>query len=374
MANEMRSVIIDFSGQKMCIQEVTRYTTCDDVIEMLFYKSPKSGESDSYALFESSFGVERMLYGKESVLKVIRSWGAEKNSFSLVLRKVDNIRSNMATQSQARRKLRKIRSQNIKLFVPTAVDNNTIQANLDNLNNKTVNDKDIDNLEKRDAKERRGKLGILKRFLSDVVSQKKKQNKNIPRSHLSSRLPGDGCSTSIVDPTADKRNLSTADANYLNNLTFEQTVNVRSDNTLEDSLKRHNSYLNAAFVEGDDSFESDVDTENEHINYDDESAFEDYSDNDSVGELERNILEISDADFENVDDTDSSDNEYQFSFCDVDNTVIKCERIRNIFSQVELNSLEAENVDADMESFMKTLVISDSESDEGLCSLDSDNE
>ena len=139
-------------------------------------------------------------------------------------------------------------------------------------------------------------------------------------------------------------------------------------------LKRHNSYLNAAFVKGDDSFESHVDIDTEHSNYDDESAFEDYSDSDSVDELERNILEISDADLEDVVNEEFSDNEDQFSFCDTDNTVIKCERIRNIFSQAELNSLETENVDADMESFMTTLVITHSESDEGLCSLDSDSE
>ena len=369
MENEKRSIIIDCSGQNMCIQGVTRYTTCDDVIEMLFYKSPKSGESDSYALFESSYGVERLLNGKESILKVIRSWGAEKNSFTLLLRKVDDIKSSMATFSQARRKLRKIRSQNAKLSIPSAMDN------LNNLHNKTVKDKNIDIMEKRDMKERNGKLGILKRFLSDVVLQKKKQNKNMPKSHLPSRPPGDGCSTSIDDQTTVERNLSTKDVNYLNNLSFEQSVNTESDMLVDSSLRQHNSYLNAAFVGGDDSFDSDVETENENnICFDDESAFEDYSDNDSVDELERNILEISDTDFQNVDDTDCSDNEDQFSFCDVDNTVIKCERIRNIFSQVELNSLEAENVDAGMESFMQTLMTIDSESDEGLCSLDSDSE
>ena len=197
MANGKRSVIIDFSGQKMCIQGVTRYTTCDDVIEMLFYKSPNSGESDSYALFESSYCVERMLSGKGSVLKVIRSWGAEKNSFTLVLRKVDNIRSNMATLSQARRKLRKMRSQNAKLSVPPAVDNSTIQANLNIFNNKHVKEKNIDNIEKRDEKEQSGKLGILKRFLSDVVLHKKKQDKKMPTACWSSRLPVDECRTNI---------------------------------------------------------------------------------------------------------------------------------------------------------------------------------
>ena len=365
MANKQETVIVNFNEQKICIQEVTRYTTCDDVIEMLFYKSSKSGESDSYALFESSYGVERMLYGKESVLKVIRSWGSEKNNFTLVLREVDNIKSNMATLSQARRKLRKLKAQNAKLL-PSAADNNTFQANLNNFNNKTVKDKEIDSL-KKDVKEQYGKLGILKRFLSDVVLHKKKEMKEVPESRMPFRLPGDGCNTTLDHQHAKENELSTIDNDYLNK---------RSDNELNevDVLRSYNSYLNAAFVEGDDDLlDSDMDRLSEHSSYEDESAFEEYSDSDSICELERNILELSDVGFEDTANVGSSDNEDRFSFCDTDNTVIKCERIRNIFSQVELNGLEIDNVDADMESFMNTLVL-DSETDEGLSSLDSDTE
>ena len=129
-----RSIIVNVNGQKMCIEGVTRYTTCDDVIEMVFYNYPV--DTDSYALFDSSYGVERMLYGKESVLKMVRSWGADQNSFTLLARRVDNVKSNMATLSQARRKLRKIRSLNAN-FLSSEVDNCTIQANLDKPCNKT---------------------------------------------------------------------------------------------------------------------------------------------------------------------------------------------------------------------------------------------
>ena len=80
------SLLIDVNGQKLRIEGVTKYTTCDDVIEMVFYNYPV--DTDSYALFESLYGVERMLYGKESVLKVVRSWGADQNSFTLLARKV----------------------------------------------------------------------------------------------------------------------------------------------------------------------------------------------------------------------------------------------------------------------------------------------
>ena len=94
------SLLIDVNGQKWRIEGVTKHTTCDDVIEMVFYNYPV--DTDSYALFESSYGVERMVYGKESVLKIVRSWGADRNSFTLLVRKVDNVKSNMATLSQAK--------------------------------------------------------------------------------------------------------------------------------------------------------------------------------------------------------------------------------------------------------------------------------
>ena len=93
--DKSRSLTVNVNDQSMCIEGVTRYTTCDDVIEMVFYSTPI--ETDSYAIFESSCGVERMLYGKESVLKVVRSWGADQNRFTLLVRRVDNIKSNMAT-------------------------------------------------------------------------------------------------------------------------------------------------------------------------------------------------------------------------------------------------------------------------------------
>ena len=172
IANYSKSLIIDVYGQIMCIEGVTRYTTCDDVIEMVFYNYPV--DTDSYALFESSYGVERMLYGKENVLKVVRSWGADRNSFTLLAKKVDNVKSNMATLSQARRKLRKIRSLNANAL-SSEVDNRTIQANLDKPCNKTINVKDIENATPANEKNKHTKLGLLKQFLSDVMLQKKKQ-------------------------------------------------------------------------------------------------------------------------------------------------------------------------------------------------------
>ena len=249
----------------------------------------------------------------------------------------------MATVSKARRKLRKMRSHNAKL------DNNTIQANRDNLNNKTMKDKNIENLEKMQKIERSGKLGILKRFLSDVVLHGKKQRKEMQSAVMVDRTPGDGCDASIIQS---------------NTVEINNTSSVQQQNAaFTETFRRCNSYMNAAFVDCDDietiAVEDDLD-----------SAFDDYSDTDSVCELERNIIEISLSDCEDVAELNSESDD-QYSFSCAENTVIKCEMIRDMFNSAQID--KQDNGDDDMESFMKTLVY-DSEHDEGLSSLDSDDE
>ena len=333
-----RSIIVNVNGQNMPIKGVTQYTTCDDVIEIVFYNYPVN--TDSYALFESSYGVERMLYGKESVLKVVRSWGADLNNFTLLVRKVDNVKSNMATVSQARRKLRKIRLLNAK-HLSSEVHNRTVQANLYNSCDKTQNVKDIENIASTTDKDKHAKLGLLKRFLSDVMLQKKRQTIKQSKSRLGARTPADGC----YDNGEQNRRKSAEG--------FEQE---------KEFLRRHNSYLNAAFVESDDTPKNDA-TDSESIDVDDESDFED----DSICELERNICDMS----EYGNDSYSSDTEGPF--CDDDNTAIKCDKIIDMFRKAELSEDGSETEDDHMESFMNTFVFN-SDSDEGFGSVESDAE
>ena len=342
-----RSLIVIVNGQRKCIEGVTRYTTCDDVIEMVFYNCPV--DTDSYALFESSYGVERMLYGKESVLKVVRSWSADRNSFKLLARKVNNVKFNMATVSQARRKLHKIRSLNANAL-STEVDNCTIQANLNKHCNKTINVKDIENAILAHEKDKYTKLGLLKRFLSDIMLQKKKQANKRSRSGLTTRTPGDGC----YDNAESQDRQSPAGTEHERHF-----------------IRRHNSYLNAAFVEGDTTLSDandSLDDTNGSVDFDNERA----SEEESICELERNVCEMSESDSDARDnDSDSSDNEGPF--CEHDNTVIKCERIIDIFRKAEISSVDNDNEDEYLESFMNTLVYN-SDSDEEMGSLDSDSE
>ena len=320
--------MIDVNGQKIYIEGITRYTTCDDVIEMVFYNCLV--DTHSYALFESSYGVERMLYGKESILKVMRSWGADQNNFSLLVRKVDNVKSKMATLSQARRKLRKIRSMNANALA-LKEDNRTIEENLNKTFVKASNNKDIDNAtEVRNSENKYTKLGLLKRFLSDVMLQKKKRSNKQSRSRRGIRSSGDGC--------------------YDNGEQSGRQSPVGSEQERE-CLRRHNSYLNAAFVEYDDtanseSIDSDI-SNSENTDSDYEVDLED----DSICELERNICDMSESD-------DESDISYDEAgpFCNSENTVIKCERIIDIFRKIDSSEGDSELEDDDMASFMKTFV------------------
>ena len=326
--NNTRNLLIDVNGRKVYIEGITRYTTCDDVIDMVFYNCPV--DIDSYALFESSYGVEQMLYGKESVLKVMRSWGADQNNFTLLVRKVDNVKSKMVTLSQARRKLRKIRSMNANALALKA-DNRTIEENLNKTFVKASNTKDIINtIEVRNSENKYTKLGLLKRFLSDVMLQKKKRSDKQSRSRLGIRSSGDGC----------------YDNGEQNGR--QSPVGVEQE---RECLRRHNSFLNAAFVEYDDTansegIDSDI-SDSENTDSDSEVTLED----DSICELKRNICDMSESD-------DESDISYddEGPFCNSENTVIKCERIIDIFRKIDSSEGDSELEDDNMASFMKTFV------------------
>ena len=83
-----QEVPVHFDGNVLLVKNVTKYTTCSDVVHMLLLKSGLSVERiSSYALFEATGDLERMLSGRTRVIKTLRSWGCEKDSFRFVLKK-----------------------------------------------------------------------------------------------------------------------------------------------------------------------------------------------------------------------------------------------------------------------------------------------
>ena len=85
-----QEVPVHFDGNVLLVKNVTKYTTCSDVVHMLLIKSGLSVERiSSYALFEATGGLERMLSGRTRVIKTLRSWGCEKDSFRFVLKRIE---------------------------------------------------------------------------------------------------------------------------------------------------------------------------------------------------------------------------------------------------------------------------------------------
>ena len=308
----MSDIFVQFNGQLILVPGVTRFTTCDDVIEMMLYRTAE--DRQFFSLYELCFGVERKLYGKASILKVIRSWGIDKKKFALLLRKTEYVTPSITSVSGVRGQFEKIRREILPRRDSISSDSNTIRNNLDKGNMKKLKEKVIESKITSTGsriRRNRGKTDLMKRFLHDVMSQQVKQTKKVCRSKPLLRTPADGCSdTSEIRDSVVFDN----DRDILNTC----TCNVVSDS---------------------------------------ESAFEEGSDCSSVCDLERNILE---HDMETESDFDSFDR-----LCgEGDNTELKSDKIKKMFSGSDIVNSGPDSEDADMESFMKT-VIHDSDSDEG---------
>ena len=282
----MTAIVVQLHGRVINVPDLTRFTTCDDVVEMVLYDSAEI--SSSYGIYESSCGIERRLSGRESIVKVVRSWGVDKKKFRLVVRKTENVNHNVATAAHARRKLQKMRVEQARR---AENKERTTRANLNKDSKKEMKSKVIlTSTTGSRIKKNRGKMDLMKRFLKDVITQ---QGKSDCVSRLPLRTVGDGCD----------------DVNVVN----------KYDVVMNDS----------------------------------ESAFDDASDCSSVCDLERNILEH-EMDGDSACSADIK----------VDNTVLKCEKIRRMFSGSDVTNSGPDSEDADMESFMKTVVY-ESDSDEG---------
>ena len=85
-----QEVPIYFDGKVLLVKNVTKYTTCSDVVHMLMLKTGISIKRiSSYTLFEFTGDLERMLQGRTRIIKTLRSWGCEKDNFRFVLRNIE---------------------------------------------------------------------------------------------------------------------------------------------------------------------------------------------------------------------------------------------------------------------------------------------
>ena len=324
--------------------QLTKTTTCADVINM-------ATTSTGYALYERGYGVERMVSMTTKLRKLIRSWGASKDSYNLVLRKTDKMASKMATVSKAIRKLQRLRSllarnknSQQQKFYSYIKDN--LQTN--NCVNKIYN-KDVMITAKADDNETKAvKLSSAKGHTFDQKSAKFELLKRYIRE--SSSL----VTYSVMYPLPPRTRGDGAEENFYSNNGADVMV-------IPDRLMDRSRDLDEAFVSDDSCSEfSDCDLNECFLHETDdtqssESAFEDDSACESISELDRNI-----ADFTTSCVDVTSDN---------DVTLENLQRLRALFSK---GDLEAHVNDTDVDSFMKTVLHDMDNSDDGVGSLNSD--
>jgi hypothetical protein len=103
---------MDINGSVKLVKGISQHTTCNDVIKMVLKKTEtgkENGSPEAYGIFESSYGIERLIPGKSRILKVIRSWGMNKE-YKLAFRKV-NTKFDAPKISEAKR--RKLTNRNL---------------------------------------------------------------------------------------------------------------------------------------------------------------------------------------------------------------------------------------------------------------------
>ncbi|KAH3838032.1 hypothetical protein DPMN_111437 [Dreissena polymorpha] len=69
------------------VLKVTKYTKCDDVIEMLAHLERMNVRTADYCVYETTSHASRAIQGRELIVKVWRSWGCESDSFSFQVEK-----------------------------------------------------------------------------------------------------------------------------------------------------------------------------------------------------------------------------------------------------------------------------------------------
>lgn len=327
---------------------VSKTTTCHDVIKM----ATVSIENASvYALYESGHGVERQLSANTKVCKLIRSWGAEGESFRLIVRPVDKMAAKRAKVSRAAKKLQQIRSllkkhkadheRKYQSFIDINLQANNctekvFKKNIDTFNTPMpVTLKPVLPVSKTSAK-----FDLLRRYIIESSAYLSKRESEL--GVMPPRTCGDGAENTVCAEVK-----------------FNETYIVQSRD------------LDEAFIsddsESDDSVnELDVCVMHDSIDVlSSESAFEDDSDCVSISDLDRNICD------DTITTSASAQQVTSGMKANSDTSPVNFKKVHVMLSSSDLDNYV---MDADLESFMHTILPDTEMSDEGVSSQGSDFE
>ncbi|KAL4228829.1 hypothetical protein ACF0H5_011869 [Mactra antiquata] len=323
--------------------EVTKKTTCCDVIKIA------TNDHKSYEIREIRGDIEKVLPRNTKLLKQIRTWGINRQEYSLELKMVaDKRKPKMAKLDRARETINRLKS--MLKSTDTKIYEKQYEDILNNLDKNSYTDKQYEknitvirelNENNTDNMKpvHKGKIDLMNRYLRDI-RMADALNTNIDTEN-EMRVVEDGLEVDVSEAT-DSDDLDEAFITQSSLTCIEELSNINDD------LNECRLYSTVNELYDDDNKNGDTYDDDDDDDDDDESAFEDISDCSSVCELDRNIT------VENFN-----------------NTVIKMNELKAAFSDGDLNRRIVE--DSLLNSFMNT-VINDGESDEGLSSLDSDIE
>ena len=113
MATQKKHTIsILLEGKKRKLTGVTKYTTCNDIVRMVSQRMTERRlhEVSQLGVYERVDGSERLLSRKDSLLKVLRSWGSDVKKNDIVVKRVGDAKSKMSKISKQKKRLRQMRS------------------------------------------------------------------------------------------------------------------------------------------------------------------------------------------------------------------------------------------------------------------------
>ena len=393
-----QNVPVYFDGKVLLVKNVTKYTTCSDVVHMLVLKSGISIErNSSYNLFEGTGDLERMLSGRTRIIKTLRSWGCEKGNFRFVLRKIEEDKTCLLKDQ------RYILTQyshkvNCSKGITSDTKSSDMPLNINNVVNPNNNEHSHDKSLKQDGYENTMKGTHIKFINSDDDSHLPERNGKISTTCRSRKSKGKQIFfkkylSSLIPFHKSKRLL--------------QKDGKSTGNKNEKLLKHAHADCHENLIsEIDDLLRNQFHTHEERCRYywnsnsesDDESDFEDeasfYRDTDLNNAFLKGVTDVSeelnvgasfnyshvygddlnDAFVNNYHGINDSfclsdvfeDNDQSFSDnseCELDKNITSCDVVRNIFCGHSPGGALAE--DEEMDSFMRTHLY-ESDSDESL--------
>ena len=372
-----QEVHVHFEGKVFFVKNVTKYATCSDVVHMFLLKSGLSIERiSSYALFETTDDLERMLIGKTRIMKTLRSWGCEKDNFRLVLRNMEEDKSSRLNQCSAFTNSRDRNAlctgspgSNMSNGEPIKYNVMTDSHETNADTKKGTHIRYIDTAVKEhhkpcDVRKSKGKQVCLRKYLSNLIpfrkqkrslqtDSKSKETTKTAHKEPSNRDSKDQFMAEIDDLLHNQFHSLEERCRYYWN--SDNDSDAESDFEDESSVYRETD-LNDAFLKGLTGHNSKL---NGEAIFDDSDI--DCCDLNDAFVKEFNILNVSSclSDILNV----SFESVVENSECDLDRNITSCDVVRNIFSGHSPGGAIAD--DDEMDSFMRTHIY-ESDSEESL--------